>query len=293
MIFRTKFLRATLPATYPVLRFGHVLGRAFRVARAGGRLRVLMYHNIAPGEESRFAEQMRWLSQRWTFVSPVSFEAMIDGDEPVVRDSLLLTFDDGFASNRAVAERILSPMGIQALFFVVSEFVDLYDSVEARRFVADRFFPGLSTENVPAQLTNMTWADLYALLEQGHHLGAHTATHARLAETTPVEEIEKEIVVSADTLEKRLGLRIKHFAWPFGDLGSFSRQAFSIAARRFQYIHSGLRGNNSYNVSQFAIRRDAISVGDSHPMIGALLEGGADFRYRKHASILDGWTMEA
>jgi peptidoglycan/xylan/chitin deacetylase (PgdA/CDA1 family) len=276
---------------YPLLRLRTTISHVANIARP--RLRVLMYHDIAPEHESRFESQLRWLQGSWDFVSPAKFASIIDGQEPLCADSLLLSFDDGFASNRAVAERILAPMGIQALFFVVSDFVDIDDCEEARRFVADRFFPGLPAENVPAQLSNMTWADLDALLEQGHHLGAHTATHARLVATNSVEEVEKEIVASADALEKRLGYRIEHFAWPFGDLGSFSRQAFSIAARRFQYIHSGLRGNNSGNVSPLAIRRDAISVGDSHQMVGALLEGGADFRYRKHAGILDGWTMEA
>jgi peptidoglycan/xylan/chitin deacetylase (PgdA/CDA1 family) len=251
-----------------------------------------MYHDIAPEHENRFEEQLRWLQGSWDFLSPMKFASIIDGREPLFRDSLMLSFDDGFASNRTVAERILAPMGIQALFFVVSDFVDLDDCEHARRFVVDRFFPGTPTENVPARLRNMKWADLGALLEQGHHIGAHTATHARLTENTPVEVIEREVVDSANTLEDRLGYKIEHFAWPFGDLGSFSRQAFSIAARRFKYIHSGLRGDNSSNISPLAIRRDAISVRDSNSMVGALMEGGADFRYRKQGQVLAGWRVE-
>ena len=275
---------------YPLLRFRTTITHVANIARP--RLRVLMYHDIAPEHESRFEAQLRWLQGSWDFLSPVKFASIIDGQEPLLADSLMLSFDDGFASNRTVAERILAPMGIQALFFVVSDFVDLDDCKHARRFIVDRFFPGIPSGNVPARLSNMKWADLGALLEQGHHIGAHTATHARLAANTPVEVIEREVVASANTLENRLGYRIEHFAWPFGDLGSFSQQAFSIAARRFKYIHSGLRGDNSINTSPLAIRRDAISVRDSNLMVGALLEGGADFRYLKYGRVLDGWREE-
>lgn len=288
----SHLLRTALPAAYPVLRLARLLGRSFPIARTGRQLRVLMYHDIAPEGHSRFAEQLRWLSRRWTFADPGRFAAMIDGDEPVLRDTLLLSFDDGFASNREVAERILAPMGIRALFFVVSDFVGLNDREVARSFIANRLFPGLPVGQVPTHLANMTWPDLEALLEQGHHVGAHTASHARLSELAAREEIEREVAASADMLEGRLGYRIEHFAYPFGDLGSFSRQAMSVAARRFRYVHSGLRGNNSGGVSPLAIRRDAVATSDSLPMLGAFLEGGADLRYQKRAGILDGWAAD-
>ena len=47
-------------------------------------------------------------------------------------DNLMITFDDGFFSNRDIAEKILNPMGIQALFFVVSDFVNIDDHDEAK-----------------------------------------------------------------------------------------------------------------------------------------------------------------
>src|SRR4051812_39327143 len=146
------------------------------------RLRVLLYHDIAPADQARFAAQLRWLAREWTFVGPERFAAMISGQEPIRGSNLLLTFDDGFASNRTVAEEVLGPMGIQALFFVVSDFIALTDADAARGFVSRNIQPGNPLERIPAHLRNMTWADLEYLLEQGHGVGAHTSTHARLSQ---------------------------------------------------------------------------------------------------------------
>ena len=207
-------------------------------------LRVLICHDIAPSDQDRFAAQLRWLARSWNFVSPDRFSAMVSGDERIQGRNVLVTFDDGFASNRVVAEQVLNPMGVQAIFFVVSDFAAMEDHDQARRFVADRVQPGSEAEHLPAHWRNMGWADLEALLEQGHHIGAHTRTHARLSDLVDELELEREIVSGADTLEHRLGVPIDHFAFTFGDLASFSPKALVVARRRFRFIHSGLRGDN-------------------------------------------------
>ena len=55
---------------------------------------------------------LRWLARSWKFVSAEEFAALVSGDEPVRGRNLLLTFDDGFASNRRVAERVGFGVGV-------------------------------------------------------------------------------------------------------------------------------------------------------------------------------------
>ena len=38
------------------------------------------------------------------------------------RDTLLLAFDDGTISNLHVAERVLKPLGIKTLFFIIAKY---------------------------------------------------------------------------------------------------------------------------------------------------------------------------
>ena len=283
-----SLIHSLLAAVYPPLRIGNNLLRCVG-AKADSRLRVLLYHDIAPQEQERFAAQLRWLAQSWTFVAPQRFVAMVRGDEPIKGANLLMSFDDGFASNRKVAEEVLNPMGIKALFFVVSAFMDLGDGDDYRAFIARHIWPGLSPEAVPAHWRNMTWADLTYLLETGHTIGAHTRTHARLSELKQANELEAEIIDSANVLERNLGVKVEHFAYPFGNLASFSPVALAVARRRFSFIYTGMRGDNAHGAPPWALRRDTIFPANSFGLIGSLLEGGADPHYARDLAQCESW----
>jgi peptidoglycan/xylan/chitin deacetylase (PgdA/CDA1 family) len=290
-----------LGGLYHPLRVAGAAGRWLGKASAN-QLRVLLYHDISPDEQTVLAAQLQWLPRSWTFVSASRFAAMVTGREPVRGRHLLVTFDDGFASNRVAAERVLNPMEIPALFFVVPEFVSLTDRRDARAFIARHIYPGAVAERLPEHWTNMDWTDLAALAEQGHTIGGHTGTHARLSQVNGAAELEREISASADTIADRLGVAVEHFAYPFGDIGSFSAAAAAVARRRYGFVHSGLRGNNARGVSPWAIRRESaagvnpVSCGYeifSDHLLGAFLEGGADYHYASARAQLDAWAMAA
>lgn len=276
-----------LAAAYQPLRMRNALLRQAGIHQ-GGRLRVLLYHDIAPGDEAQFEAQLRWLSRTWRFITPAHFIEMVSGEVPVLDDCLMLTFDDGFASNRRIVETVLNPMGIKALFFIVSEFAALKESADWRGFISQNIYPSLQPEFVPAHWQNMGWNDLAYLLKTGHSIGAHTAHHARLSQVVPADLVA-EIILSADVLEQKLSSEVGHFAYTFGDLASFSPAALEVARRRFKFIYTGLRGINTGSVAPWAIRRDAIAANDSLSLIGALLEGGADRRYALDLASYESW----
>jgi peptidoglycan/xylan/chitin deacetylase (PgdA/CDA1 family) len=278
-----------MAAAYHVFKAAKAIGRPLGLAHRHP-LRVLTYHDIAPEEETQFAAQLRWLARSWRFVSAEQFAALVSGDEPVRGPNLLLTFDDGFASNRRVAEQILKPMGIHALFFAVSDFVSVADRDEARDFIARNIYPGLCADDLPVHWYNMGWSDLEALLDQGHSIGCHTRTHARLSQIDTEADLEREIVDSANTLAHRLGTPIDHFAYSFGDIGSFSPKALAIARRRFRFIYSGLRGDNARAESSWMLRREAVSAQDPLALLGAYVEGVADFHYARSRAQLASWA---
>ncbi len=275
---------------YPILR------TARYIASSIGWLprdvvRVLIVHDVAPDQQAHFRRQLTWLSKSWNFISPTFFQRVLSGEEKPTGRNLLLTFDDGFISNRIVAEEILRPLGISAIFFAISNFTDLVDTNDAHSFISTNIQPGTAVEDVPPHLRNMQWDDLEALLKQGHTIGAHTATHARLSQVHD-EALAEEIITSADKIETRLGVAIQHFAYTFGNLASFSQEALAVASRRFPYIYSGLRGDNTPDTSPLCIRRDAISPGDSLYHIGSLLAGATDVYYQNGRKQLDHWADE-
>ena len=259
-------------------------------------LRVLIFHDIAPNDYVNFELQMRWLSINWNIITPENFSAMISGREKISGKNVLITFDDGFISNRLVAEKILNPLGIKALFFCVSDFINIIDEDEAKTFIKNRICLGWSVENLPNHWKNMKWDDLAALLEQGHTIGGHTKSHARLSEITNDFELEDEIISSADFIESKLGITIDHFAYTFGDLNSINQKALDIASKRFKYIYSGIRGNNVKN--NYSIYRDAAAIQDnnmnyqiySNLLLRSFLEGVADSLYYKNRKIFQEWN---
>lgn len=295
-----SFHHRILASAYYPIKLAKAVARPLGLARTN-QLRVLLYHDIAPRDYGDFTAQLQWLKRSWNFVSVEHFAAMASGQEPVRGRNLLLTFDDGFTSNRTVAEAVLNPMGIRALFFVVSELVGIEDREAARRLIAERIYPGTIAEDLPAHWANMQWSDLEALLDQGHSIGCHTSSHARLSAINSTSGLEREIIASADLLEQRLGVPIEHFSYTFGDLGSFSEAALDVARRRYRFIYSGLRGDNAEGISPLTLRRDSAEFQDSRSnytifsnrLLGACLEGAADAHYAKSCATLDAWNRKA
>lgn len=250
-------------------------------------LRVLLYHDIPPNQQEHFAVQLRWLARSWNFVSAVEFGEMMSGNRPIRGRNLLLTFDDGFASNRVVAEKILNPMRIPALFFVVSGFAELDNFNTAQHFISDNILPGTPVTELPDHLYNMNWNDLSALLEQGHTIGAHTANHKKLTQLDTDEERTGEIITSANRISTKLGVPIEHFAYTFGDINSIDKKALAVTRTRFKFVYSGIRGSNTKDISPFAIRRDAIAPQNSVSQLGSFVEGLSDPYYMADRKKID------
>lgn len=263
-----------------------IVNQAYRFARpkARPRLRVLSYHDMAEADEELLARQLRWLLKRWNIVSPQDFAAIVDGKMRAERDTLLLTFDDGTISNLHVAEHVLRPLGIRALFFVVGKYAMLAEGDDWRAFAAKNIVPTRNRTAFPENFRNMSIRDLKMLLTNGHVIGAHTATHARLSTLTG-ESLREEIVGGADLLEAHMGTPIRHFAYPFGDFASISVEAIRVARQRFAYVYTAMRGDNMRAGLPWHLLRDSNDPHDSLWFTGACLEGAADFLYtRKHRS---------
>lgn len=256
--------------------------------KTNDRLRVILFHDIPIEEFSKFTIQLEWLMKTWNFVSPGNFEEMLSSKNPVKGKNLLLTFDDGFSSNRLVAETILDPLGIKAIFFVISEFIEI-KSINKRHQFINKNLKLCTNIGDNSSLKSMTIDDLKFLINSGHTIGAHTYSHVRLSEVGSENLLKYQIILSTDKLEKKLGIKVKHFAYPFGDLSSFSPAALALARKQFPFIYTGLRGNNTEKVPQWAIRRDAVQSKDRLHLVGALLEGGADLLYIKHLDEYEGW----
>ena len=240
-------------------------------------IRVLIYHDVKTQEQIKlFKKQILILSKEYDFISPNDLQKKINNTKS--KNKILLTFDDGFKSNRRLAEEVLNKQNIKALFFLVSDFVGAQKQSEKYKTIINNIYPNGPSEN---ELSDpMDHEDIKFLISNGHKIGCHTLSHQMLSKVSSLKELNNEIISSKDKLEKDFGIKIKHFAFPFGTFSSINQKAIEILDKNYDFIHSGLRGNNKKTTK--LIYRDAVNPEMSITRLKAFLIGNADLLYKRN-----------
>ncbi len=240
-------------------------------------IRVLIYHDFKSGHEIKnFKNQILSLKKKYEFITPDEFEKGLK-NKSIKGEKLLITFDDGFKSNRIVAEEVLNKLNIKALFFIISDFVGAKKYSSTYNSIIRNIYPsGYNKFNID---DTMDKNDIEFLLSTGHKIGCHTLSHQMLSKMSSIEKLKDEIATSKLNLEKEFGIKIKHFAFPFGTFESVNKEALKIIDKNFDYIHTGLRGNNFSNKK--LINREAVDPLMKVSRIKSFLMGNIDFLYIK------------
>jgi peptidoglycan/xylan/chitin deacetylase (PgdA/CDA1 family) len=208
---------------------------------------ILLYHGVGGPDEpasrfvvpaERLARQLRWL--RRTPFTPLALDEYLrcraEHRLPPPR-SVVLTFDDGYVDNDALARPLLEEHGIPATMFVVS------DGGGANRWSR----PGATLAGRP--LLGVAVKD-----RQGGAFayGAHTRTHPRLADID-IAQAETEIAGSKAELEQALGTPVELFAYPHGNFDPAVRDA--VVRSGFGLACGVDPGRNRPATDPFALRR--------------------------------------
>jgi peptidoglycan/xylan/chitin deacetylase (PgdA/CDA1 family) len=167
-----------------------------------------MYHSINIGKESLyfnvlpndFEWQIKYLKEReFSFVSMDEIYLYLSGQLKLKPKSVCITFDDGYKDNLTQALPILEKYKIPAIIYIATDYIDR----------------GLGAKELPT----CTWDDIKYL--HSHSLitiGGHTINHKRLNELEP-EEAFNEIDEGKKILERKIGGKVNHFAYPKGLYG--------------------------------------------------------------------------
>lgn len=233
---------------------------------------ALTFHNISAGTDKWLMEALGHIKNKYGFMDPSEFAESM-GKTSVAR--VLLTFDDGFSSNKRVAETALARLNIKALFFITHCFIGLSQN-EAFKFAQEFFYPSRPINERDGSMNAMDWKDVQWLISQGHEIGAHTYLHRKLAELS-IEEMVNEIVNAANSTEEKLGRKITKFAYPFGSIDSIDEVVVKIASERFNYAFSNLRGMIDESPSKYIIYRQNVTPGIPMWKLDAIIEGKLDW----------------
>lgn len=221
---------------------------------------VLCYHAVSPtwgaalsvtpeALERQLASLLRhgWLGA--TFREAVT-------DPPWPR-TLVLTFDDAFASVKSLAHPILQSLGLRATVFAPTAFVS---SGEHLGWLGVAHW-----EDTPhaAELSVMTWNDLGELGESGWEIGSHTRTHPHLSELDD-RALAEELEQSRGECSRQLRSPCETIAYPYGDVD----ERVAASARNAGYLAGA------------ALSRHLLALGAYRwPRVG-VYHADADWRFR-------------
>lgn len=216
------------------------------------RLYVLMYHHfIREGEpynnwmltDVRLREDLQWMADHgWTTVLPSQLAA----GEPLPQKAVMLTFDDGYASNYTLAYPLLQEFQAKAVISIIVQHTD---------------------DQVPDYLT---WEMCREMVRSGLvEIGSHTyAAHAgsengiRRLEGESREEYEARVLpdlqTSIDLIEEHIGKAPVLFAYPNGVKESW---AADFIQDHFAITLTTVHGASDIAKGLYSLRRCNVSMG--------------------------------
>ena len=193
------------------------------------RVPMLVYHHVYEDDDpalakmtgakatgtigvSEFRRHLSYLAEGgWSAVSTTAVVDWLAGRGELPDRAVALHFDNGWLDTRTITLPIMNEYGFKGTCYVISEGTEAASNGTTAAIHT-------STEgavNKPC----ITWKQVEELLVAGWEIGAHTATHPRLAvllaqqgEGAVVEEIER----SNRAYSSSLGFVPSHFAYPSG-----------------------------------------------------------------------------
>ncbi len=163
--------------------------------------RGLVYHKVSESNEwgvttttpRQFKAQMLALKHLG-----FSFSTIRDSDKQ--RDSILVTFDDGYDNVLENAAPVMDEVGGVATVFAITDYVGKKNSWD--------YFPE------DKQIHHMPWEHLRELHDRGWEIGSHGCSHRRLI-NMDAQVIEDELRISKSIIEEKIGVEVTTFCPPF------------------------------------------------------------------------------
>jgi len=209
------------------------------VAGAVVRVPVLMYHDIdvvEPGPDDTtvspalFSAQMEWLySSGYRAVSIRDIDAFARAGRDGPERTVVITFDDGYASFMDYAYPLFTDYGFKAVINVIGERAGTYINYGHRRPVLSWDEYRLLVESGVAEIGCHTW---------GLHTYSKTSERGVLGRTA--RALSKDFEHFKERLAQETGSSTEILAWPYG---LYDRKAMRAAEEAgFRYVFTSNRG---------------------------------------------------
>ena len=200
------------------------------------------FYRIRAVELDALLSQLRHLG--YQTVSSRVFRGWQQGQGTLPERTVVLTFDDGYASHVDVVASLLLRHRFSGTFFITTDLVGR---------------PGY-----------LTWEQLRKLVFLGMEIGSHGVSHRPLTSLAP-RQLQEKLAASKRILEERLGIPVRALAAP----GGFWNGAVAEAAKQAGYdaVWISTIGTNGKETNALGLRRVAVRQPFSVERLMALVEG--------------------
>ena len=215
---------------------------------------ILMYHSFdktkvktyAAVDPVVFRQQLEFIKAGgYRVISLVEYCQLLKESKFIPKNSVIITFDDGYKDNLKAME-VLKEFGYPATIFVI-----------AKEIGRDGF---LSRDDIVSFLVDE---------EIRVNIGSHTLTHAYL----PAQErlaMKREIFQSKSLLKEIFSQDVETFSYP---IGGFTKEALSDVQEAGYLCACATNRGFSKKLNRFALRRIKITNRDSDFRLWAKLSG--------------------
>jgi peptidoglycan/xylan/chitin deacetylase (PgdA/CDA1 family) len=191
----------------------HAIGWTIDRMATSGRPLIVAYHAVSSSwrsplaiTESALRSQLEYLHHSGYVGLTFADAERRTRDGTLPRRSVVVTFDDGYASN-LLAAPILAEFGYPATVFVVTGFTDSGAALSWYGIEDDQ-------QSAAAELRPLTWGELADLRDVGWEIGSHTVTHPLLPGLSE-QELRGQLEQSRASIADRLG-GCETLAYPYG-----------------------------------------------------------------------------
>lgn len=210
---------------------------------------VLFYHRVADQQlnpwtisTDDFKRQLDWLQDNFELISLAESQKRIRSQSND-RLTVSITFDDGYSENTQNAIPELVVRKIPVAYFVTTDYVN-----SQQQFPHDLEIGCTARPN--------TWEELREYVRCGVEVGAHTKSHCDVGSIDSAEKLADELIGGIETIEEKLNIRCRYFAFPYGKAANMSQAAIDILRQQgIQGVCSGYGATNWPGNEGFHIRR--------------------------------------
>lgn len=206
---------------------------------------ILTYHNFTIGESSsykiniiEFEKQMDYLAAH--NYSVISLSELLAGLRTcqLPPKPIAITIDDGFKSTYTLAYPVLKKYNFPTTLFIYTNFIEKNNG-------------------------SLTWEEIREMASHNIEIGSHTLSHCNLLKykknenyETYLARIKKEIFLSKEILEAKIGVKIKYFAYPYGVYDPTTKNLVIQAG--YEGILNANSMNNTLATNPFSLNRQII-----------------------------------